>query len=158
MRRFRVYVDTSVFGGVEDEEFSVPSRRFFDQVRQGRYLVLVSDVTLDELAEAPDGVRRVLQELPPDCVEDVSLNDEIQVLAEAYITAGVVGPKWMDDALHVATATVVGARLILSWNFRHIVNYDRIRAFNSVNLAQGYDQIDIRSPLEVGDVDPDENV
>ncbi len=53
------------------------------------------------------------------------------------------------DAIHVAAATVAGADLVLSWNFKHIVNYDRIHKYNAVNLLNGYRQIDIRSPMEL---------
>ena len=64
----------------------------------------------------------------------------------------------MNDALHVAAATVAGADLILSWNFEHIVNFNRIRGFNSVNVRNGYRSMTILSPLEVGDEDQEEDV
>ena len=63
----------------------------------------------------------------------------------------MVTQKWANDAGHVAAATVAGADLIVSWNFRHIVHYDKIRAYNAVNLLHGYREIEIRSPLEVID-------
>ena len=81
-------------------------------------------------------------ELPP--------SDEADALAQAYVDAGALGKASLEDALHVATATVAGADLILSWNFRHLVNYDRIRRLNAVNLMNGYRPMDIRSPMEVG--------
>ena len=62
------------------------------------------------------------------------------------------------DALHVAAATVARADLILSWNFKHIVNYQRIRRFNGVNALEGYVAIEIRSPLELGDEIENEDV
>ncbi len=55
----------------------------------------------------------------------------------------------MADAVHVAAATVAGADVILSWNFKHIVNFSRIRRFNSVNVALGYRTMTILSPMEV---------
>jgi len=72
-------------------------------------------------------------------------------LAQAYIDAGILSSSRMADAIHVAAATVARADLILSWNFRHIVNYDRIRKFNGVNALNGYPPIEIYSPLEVND-------
>jgi hypothetical protein len=157
-----VYVDTSVFGGVEDEEFQDASTRFFEQVKQGRYLIVMSTFVLDELADAPAAVRRVLAEAPPESVLTVPREAETEAreLARAYITAGVVGPAREGDALHVATASVVGAQMVLSWNFRHLVNYDRIRGFNGVNALNGYPPVEIHSPLEVvyGDDAEDEDV
>jgi len=75
----------------------------------------------------------------------------VKALAGEYIRAGVLLPDSMSDALHVAAATVYGAALILSWNFRHIVNFKRIRGFNGVNVTNGYRPMTILSPLEVSD-------
>ena len=74
---------------------------------------------------------------------------ESEQLRDAYLAAGVVGPAAMNDAHHVALATVARADLIVSWNFRHIVHVEKIRRFNAVNLMEGYVTIDIRSPREV---------
>ena len=149
MRRTRVYVDTSVFGGVAYDEFAETTRRFFERVRRGEFLVLLSRHTLDELLPAPDHGVNVLLDLPNDCVETITPGDEADVLAEAYIEAGILDAASRMDARHVAAATVAGADLILSWNFKHIVSYDRIRKFNGVNVLKGYRTVDIRSPLEV---------
>jgi predicted nucleic acid-binding protein len=153
MRNIRVYVDTSVFGGTEDEEFSAPSRQFFERVHRGEFEVLVSQITVDELAGAPATVQRVLKEIPDESLILVSANQESAALAEAYVDAGILGPSSLADALHVATATVAGADLILSWNFRHIVNYDRIRRYHGVNALKGDPPIEIHSPLEMSNVD-----
>ena len=59
-RPLRVYADTSVFGGRFDDEFKAESVRFFEEVRLGQFVVVVSNVTLDELELAPDQVRGVL--------------------------------------------------------------------------------------------------
>jgi predicted nucleic acid-binding protein len=158
MRKIRAYVDTSVFGGTEDEEFSAASRQVFDRVLAGEYVVLISQVVVNELRDAPVPVQQVLQRLPPDCVVIVPSELEAMELAQAYLNAGILGKTSFADALHVATATVVGADLILSWNFRHIVNYDRIHKYNGVNALKGYSPIEIHSPLEIGHADENENI
>jgi len=158
VRQIRVYVDTSVFGGARDEEFQDASLRFLDRVRNGDYRLLVSPITYGELEGAPAAVRQLVAELPDVVFEHVPTTDEAHELARAYIAAGALGAASLDDALHVATATVAGADLILSWNFRHIVNYDRIRKFNAVNLMKGYQSISVCSPLEVAYGDEDEAV
>jgi hypothetical protein len=151
MRRPRVYVDTSVLGGVCDEEFAEASRRFLRRVRNKEFTLLLSLHTVEELLPAPEEARQALLDLPTDCVETVGGGGEVDALAEAYIAAGALGPSSRMDARHVAAATVAGADLVLSWNFRHIVRYDRIRMFNGVNVLKGYRPLDIRSPLEMGD-------
>jgi len=149
VRRQRLYVDTSVIGGCEDTEFRSDSRALLAQARRGAVLLLVSPLLLRELAEAPAQVQRWLLDLPPDSVELLIESEEAVGLRDAYLRARVVTSACTDDAMHVALATVYGADLVVSWNFRHIVHVDRIRAFNAVNLREGYGLIDIRSPQEV---------
>jgi len=130
-------------------EFSEATRKFLDMVKQERYILLLSKATYAELENAPPAARRVLTALPAESLEEVEIDAAVEELAKAYVAAGVLSPSDAVDALHVAAATVAGADLILSWNFRHIVNYNRIQRFNSVNMANGYRPVDIRSPLEV---------
>ena len=99
----------------------------------------------------------MFKELAADDVVFVPADPEVTALAQAYMDANILGKSSLADALHVATATVAGADLILSWNFRHIVNYDRIHKYNGVNALKGYPPIEIHSPLEIGDVDENED-
>jgi len=157
MHRIRVYADTSVFGGVEDPEFAEPSRRFFERVRDGTFILVLSPFTVRELDAAPAPVKQLLEDLPPENVEHVEDDADVAALADSYIAAGVLSEACRMDALHVAAGTVGRADLILSWNFKHIVNYQRIRRFNGVNALKGYASIEIRSPLEVDYEDQDED-
>jgi hypothetical protein len=150
-------LDTSVFGVIRDVEFAECTRRLFQAIVAGYYVGLVSPETVRELEGAPQDVRELLDRIPAGSLERVALNEEVRSLAEAYVEAGVVTRTHESDALHVAAATVARADLIVSWNFRHMVNYDRIRKFNGVNAMEGYPAIEIRSPLEMqyGDEDKD---
>lgn len=158
LHKIRVYVDTSVFGGTQDEEFAEASKRFFERVRAGGLRVLVSQMTADELADAPLSVQGILRRLPDASIERIAAGQEALELAQAYISADALSSAQRADAIHVATATVARADLILSWNFKHIVNFDRIHKFNAVNLMRGYPQIEIRSPLEVEYGDKNEDI
>ena len=144
----RVYADTSVYGGVFDEEFAEPSRTFFDQVREGRFRLILSPVVRDELDDAPESVKELFDELRR-LGETVDVTEEAVRLQEAYLDARIVGSKWEADALHVAIATVWQCRLIVSWNFKHIVNFQKIPLYNGVNLALGYGVVGIHTPQEV---------
>ncbi len=66
-----------------------------------------------------------------------------------YIEADILTEKYFDDAMHVAIATVAGCDFIVSWNFKHIVHFDKIPKYNAVNVLNGYGTIGIYSPLEV---------
>lgn len=148
-RVLRVYVDTSVFGGCLDDEFTVDSLRVMELARSGRLTLIVSDVVVAELAPAPRAVREMMQGLPESAIELWDSDAEIGDLRDAYIKSGVLTSRWIDDAAHVAAATVARADALVSWNFRHVVRLDRIKAFNQVNLANGYGVITILSPTEL---------
>ncbi|HUT76585.1 MAG TPA: type II toxin-antitoxin system VapC family toxin [Polyangia bacterium] len=152
MNPVRVYADTSVFGGVFDEGFSAASRAFFDAVRDGRFQLVVSVVLRDELEDAPPQVREFFEGLRREA-ETVDPSEEVIALQRAYLDAEILGPRWEVDALHVALATVAGCRLIVSWNFKHIVHYRKIPMYNGINAARGYAPLAIHSPSEVVDED-----
>jgi anthranilate phosphoribosyltransferase len=129
-RPLRVYADTSVFGGCFDDEFKAESVRFFDDVRHGQFVVVVSNVTLDELELAPDPVRSVLAGLPPEQVEIVSSSPESDGLRRAYLEAAVVGPASSNDAAHIAVAAVSGVDLVVNWSFNSLRGYRSPRIYS----------------------------
>jgi predicted nucleic acid-binding protein len=147
--RLRVYTDTSVIGGCLDLEFSEWSNELFKLFRNGDITLVISDLTLKELETAPDEVKAVVDSIPDSFAERVELTGEAEALAKEYISAGVVSNTAIADALHIAIATVSLADVLVSWNFKHIVNYRKIRGFNGVNLLNGYRELDIRTPREV---------
>jgi hypothetical protein len=149
MKKLRIYADTSVFGGCFDEEFQVESRKLFDAVRGGAFILVVSDAVLAELQGAPRKVRDIARGLDPATVEFVAITTEVENLRDAYLSAGVVGPDSREDAEHIAIAVVSGVDLVASWNFKHIVHYDKIAGYNAVNLLNGYRPVQIFSPKEI---------
>lgn len=149
MRPQRVYVDTSVIGGCLDSEFADASNAFLGMVRDGRIKLLVSNLLAAELELAPFGVQELFGNLSTEVLEQVKSSEETKALRDLYLKSGVVSAKNSNDAHHVAIATIERTDIIVSWNFRHIVHLDRIRAFNAVNLREGYPTIEIRSPREV---------
>jgi len=148
---YRLYVDTSVIGGCEDEEFSSWSRRLFEDFRNGRRVAVVSDLTRQELEGAPAAVKAVLASIPLAQVENVFLSPGAESLARRYLSEGVVDKSHLADAQHIAIATLARVDVLVSWNFRHIVNLQRIRGYNGVNLKLGLPLLEIRSPREVCD-------
>jgi len=147
--RTRIYVDTSVVGGCEDEEFQEHSIRLMECFVTGRYILVLSNLTIQELAAAPEEVRRHLSNVPEECIETRQLDADARELAEAYISEGVIAGGMRADAQHIAMATVARADVLVSWNFKHIVNLHRIQGYNSVNLRRGYPILEIRAPREV---------
>ncbi|MDA3899103.1 MAG: PIN domain protein [Spirochaetes bacterium] len=108
---------------------------------------VVSDITIAELENAPDKVKNLLLEF--DDFELIESDNEMKGLAAFYLQSKIVSPKYSDDALHIAIATVCKIDVSVSWNFKHIVNLRKIHQFNSINLREGYNLLEIRTPREV---------
>ena len=150
MRIQRVYIDTSVLGGYFDKEFDIATRKLFDEVKNGEYRIVISSVTEGELLNAPECVKTLLNDLGID-YEVIILTEDAVNLALEYIRENVVGQTSYDDCLHIAIATISRLDLLVSWNFKHIVNIKRIRGYNGINIKNGYPSIEIRSPKDLID-------
>ena len=147
--RPRVYIDTSVVGGYFDEEFSDVTQLFFQQFQRGGFIFVVSDLLDLELLNAPPKVRDLMSQFNPDFFERVTLTEEATDLANRYIAENVVGKTSLTDCRHIALATLSRVDVLASWNFKHIVNLQRIKGYNSVNLRLGYPLLEIRSPKDI---------
>jgi len=145
----RFYFDTSVFGGVFDKEFENTTLQLFERLELGKIICVFSDLTESELLDAPERVRGYFKDLPKGNVERVVVNDDVLTLAAKYINEKVVGPTSFDDCVHIAAATINKVDILVSWNFKHIVNVYRIRGYNSINLRSNYQSLEIRSPKEI---------
>ncbi len=149
MKKQRVYVDTSVLGGCFDVEFSEWSNGLMQDFRDGIFKPLLSEVTAAEVQNAPESVQVIYAELVEMGAKILEIGESALELADEYQKRHIIPPKFYDDGLHIAIATVTEADVLVSWNFRHIVRFDKIRLFNSVNLEYGYKTLHIYSPREV---------
>lgn len=145
----RVYIDTSVVGGQFDKEFSADTVPFFEAVTKRLFVIIVSDLLEAELLRAPQQVKDFLSSLPSQQIENIRLTQEASELADQYIIAKVVGQTSRADCQHIAMATLAKADILISWNFKHIVNLDKIRGYNGINYQLGHSMIEIRTPKEI---------
>ncbi len=146
--RPRIYIDNSVIGGYFDEEFEEATKKLFDRIIAKDFDVYFSEVNETELSLAPQHIRDLKNLIPADCYKYLELTEEAKNLAETYVSEKALGKASMNDAYHIAIASVNRLDCLVSWNFKHIVNYDKIKLFNSINLKLGFPLIDIRTPLE----------
>lgn len=144
----KVYIDTSVFGGFFDMEFETATKQLFKEIDKGQKFATVSNLVISELSGSPEKVRNLFN-IYRNKIELVTVQDEMYALANDYIRNKALPAKCLSDALHVATATILKIDVIVSWNFKHIVNLNRIRVFNGINIKNGYNFIEIRTPKEV---------
>lgn len=123
-------------------------------MQSGRFSLVTSAVVAEELSEAPTAVQEEFEALIPE-TEVLDITSDVLVLQEAYLDAGILTPQWEDDALHIALATVGACELVVSWNFSHIVHFQKIPQYNAINTLHGYDELAIHAPPEV--ISDDEN-
>jgi hypothetical protein len=134
---------------VFDDEFSEESQKIFEEIRKGCFILVLSETTLRELDKAPRKIQEILVTLPLESIELVEYHKDIIDLRDAYIQTGVVGPSSKADAEHIASASYAEVDFVVSWNFKHIVHFEKIAGYNAVNLLHGYKLISIYSPKEV---------
>lgn len=145
----RIYIDTSVVGGYFDEEFKDDTLALFERLEKGEIIFVVSDLLDLELINAPQKVRELLHNYSLEKFSRIELTEEAILLADTYIAEKVVGKTSLEDCRHIAMATIHKVDVLASWNFKHIVNLDKIKGYNSVNLKLGYQMIEIRSPKDL---------
>ena len=148
-KKLNLYIDTSVIGGYFDVEFEKETKLLFQSILNNEFHVIYSTVTEDELINAPEKVKELLNLIPNENKTRIDLTEEAVMLGDTYIDENVVGKTSREDCFHIALATIFKADILVSWNFKHIVNVMRIRGYNAVNIKLGYSPIDIRSPKEI---------
>lgn len=151
MKKDRIYIDTSIVGGVFDVEFETETNLLFKRLERGEVVFVVSDLLDVELERAPSKVKNLLYQYPDEFFERVQLTVEAKELGELYVKENVVGQSSIEDCYHIAMATINNVDVLASWNFKHIVNFNRIKGYNAVNLKNGYNLLEIRNPKDLID-------
>jgi len=140
MKQQRIYIDTSIVGGFFDKEFEKETRLLFKRLEDKEIVFVISNLLREELKDAPERVRNLLDNYSDDNFEIILLTDEAKELADKYIAENVVGKTSLDDCRHIALATITKVDVLASWNFKHIVN-----------LKNGYQTLEIRNPKDLVD-------
>ena len=147
MKQLRVYIENSVIGGYFDTVFEEATKKLFEKFRDGEYQAIISTHTYGELNNgAPENVKSNLETIS---YKKFDITEEMMYLTQKYMDEKIVSEQYRSDALHIAIATVLGVDVLVSWNFKHIVNLNKIKLFNSVNLKERYNLLEIRTPWEV---------
>ena len=154
MKKLKLYIETSTWNFVFAEdapEKMALTQDFFKSLGQGSYEIYTSNVVLLEIGKAQAPIRKRLEDLivkhQPFMLES---SPEADALAQLYLELGAVPPKKLEDALHVAIATVEEMDALITWNYKHLANLKRSETFHSINITQGYwKKLEIVTPMEV---------
>jgi hypothetical protein len=149
MKRQRIYLDTSVIGGCFDPEFAPWSTGLMRDFREEYFVPVVSELVAAEVGQAPEFVQGLYKELLQLGAELLRASETTEALVQKYLEHGIVPERFAADAEHIALATAAEVDIVVSWNFRHIVRFDKIRMFNAANRELGYKEVEIYSPREV---------
>jgi len=113
------------------------------------YQVYISEITIEEInlianKKLKFNFLKLIKSL-----KILKISSEIKMLAEAYLEANIIPREYINDALQIATASVNKLDLLLSWNFRHMVNKRVETKVNAINVLYNFPKIDIAAPGEL---------
>lgn len=148
--KLRIYLDTSIFSAYYDDR--APDRRAQTEefwARIAAFEASTSELAREELQKTPDRDRRMKLLKLLDSLDVHSVTEEIKKLAQNYVKAGVFAPVMLNDAVHIAAAVITRQDILLSWNFKHMVNRTRRAKVNEVNISKGLPSIEIIAPPEI---------
>ncbi len=149
----RIYIDTSVVNGLycNDSGIKTETIRFFKDVRIFNYTLYGSEATIEEIENTPQEPKKKLLKnvITEYDVEILPTTDEIRILANKYVNAGIIPKKYSPDAFHIAVAAIYNIPVLASWNFEHIVKIKTKLEINRINRQEGYALVEISSPKEI---------
>ncbi len=154
MRKLKLYIETSTWNFVfadDSPEKKAITKEFFELVYKGVYEIYISDVVLAEINRAPESVKkkllRLINRIEPIILE---LKPKVEYLAGIYLKRKIIPEKKVEDALHVAIATLDELDAVVTWNYQHLANIRKAELFFGVNLEQGFHKkVEIITPWEV---------
>lgn len=146
----RVYLDTSVFSAYFDARLNdrqAQTEEFW--LRLDQFDASTSELAVEEIDQTPDPERRTaIQKLAADVIVH-PVTDEMKTPAKHYVTSSIFAPSLLNDAIHVAAAVLTRQDILVSWNFKHLVNRRRRAMVNEANTAMGLPSIEIVAPPEI---------
>ena len=150
-RKIRIYLDTSVISYLDQQD--MPNRMKETQevwqiLKNDKYEVIISSIALEEIGECQDEKLQILIDYLSELdYIDYEVNEETEELSNEIIQEGILNPKSKDDALHIASAILSNSDIILSWNFKHLVNIETINGVRKICFSKSFNKIiDIYAP------------
>jgi predicted nucleic acid-binding protein len=149
-KKVKIYLDTSVISCLqapETPERMADTLRLWNDLEAGIYDVVISDITIDEINDCSEPKRSfMLNELKKIPLIVVESEKKVEKLSQEFIRLGILKEKSIDDCRHIATALLEKCDIIVSWNFKHIVNDKTIEGVKIICKTEGFDSIKIYCP------------
>jgi predicted nucleic acid-binding protein len=159
MKKLKLYFDTSVISYLEQQdapEKMAETLSFWKLIKAGKFDVYISKLTFEELERSIEPKRTLFAKRVSQIdYKFVEITNEIKSIANKFIEANILTQKSFDDCLHIACAIVSGCDVIVSWNFKHIVNYKTHMGVKAVTALEGYKELLIYTPAMLLGYDDD---
>jgi len=160
MRKQRIYLDTSVISHLDASdtpEKMADTLRLWEQLQSGEYEVVLSSVVFNELNNCDEPKKSILESFLRTIKYDrVESSSDIVALASKFIDFGILKEKNFDDCRHIAAALLSECDIIVSWNFKHIVNAKTIKGVRVISTIEEFKDIMIYSPTMLIEGDPED--
>ena len=153
MRKQKIYLETTLFNHYFDEDRGLAHKStvsLFKEIAAGKYEAFTSGSVIEELAEASaEKYEKMFSLIGEYNVTVLSVSEEVERLADIYVSESVIPIRYRTDGVHIAVAAVNNLDLIISMNFQHIVKRKTKLATASINAINGYRAVEIFNPMEV---------
>jgi len=150
MKKLKIYLDTSVISHLQapdTPERMADTLHLWEDLKTGLYEVYISNVTIDELNDCAEPKRSfMLDELKKIPLNVIQAETKVEELSHEFVRLGILKEKSIDDCMHIATALLAKCDVIVSWNFKHIVNDKTIEGVKTISKTRGFDGIKIYCP------------
>jgi len=150
VKKLKIYLDTSVISYLY--QLDAPDKMndtlaLWEDIKAGEYQAVISEVTARELMECSEPKRTIMADYLNEAgFEVLAIDSEINELAQEIVRRGILRPKSIDDCTHIATAIINNCDIIVSWNFKHLVNIKTINGIRGITASNHYKPIDIYTP------------
>ena len=116
--------------------------------RRADFDCFISQVVIDEISAGdPAEVRKRLA--VAGTLDALKITVEAEKLTESIMRSGVLPPKAIRDAAHIAVSTVHGVQYLMTWNCKHLANAQISKRIASLCKQAGYEMPTICTPEEL---------
>jgi len=160
MKKLKLYLDASAIGYLDEKSSQndmYDMLSLWESIKNSKYEIVLSEITLDEINanKNTEKVNALIQYLAEITYDIIQIDDEANRIAGLVKSNGLlISDKHQNDRLHIGCAIVAGCDVLVSYNFKHLVNVRTIKGVRGIASLSGYNSLDIMTPamfVEEGD-------
>ena len=150
MKKLKIYLETSTISHLDQQDahlLMAETHKLWNLIKADQYDAVISNVAVDEINRCEEDKRSTLFGYVAEIdYTFVAIDAHGLKIASRFVDLGVLRQKSFNDCQHIAAAITSGCDVIVSWNFKHIVNHKTMMGVKAVTALEGYDDILIYTP------------